>query len=107
EGLSVDRKSTVFCSGLSVKPNFSLGLVRFDCSGQGAVSARRVYTLEFDSGDPAAMANETPETARTISAELGNDLVSGSLPALGRFRLSILMNPEFGYRFNGTLSRVK
>lgn len=116
--LQTEEKSshlfTVFCGGFNLKPDFSQGMIRFDCSGQTAVSGRsdkrvvstpRMYVFSFDSGDFKAMANQTPESAQAISTEIGNDLVLGRLAALGGFRLSIFMNPESGSLFLGALSR--
>jgi hypothetical protein len=111
-GLNVETTETipgdtrfVTCRGSGLKPDFLQGQLFFDCSGQGAVSARRIYVFAFDSGDFEKMADESQSVAESFSATLGTDLVNGRLNGVGGFRLSVVLNPEYGNRFSGMLQR--
>ena len=104
ENVPSDKHYSVTCIGEGIKPDFSQGLLAFDCSGKGGVSAPRSYSFYFDTGDFAAMTDETAEAARALSAQIGNDLVANRRNHLEGLRLSITLNPEFGSQFNGSLT---
>jgi hypothetical protein len=111
-GINVDIEESILgddhltnCRGMGLKPDFQQGQIFFDCAGQGAVSARRIYIFAFDTGDLDKMASESRDAGEAISATIGSDLVAGQRNYVGGMRLSIVLNPEYGNRFTGMLQR--
>ena len=106
ERLASDPQYAISCSGTNLKPDFSRGDVHFECVGTGTTASRH-YLLAFEQSDLRGIENETPETALSISAAIGNDLVTGKITELGGFRLTLQTTVGFSYEFKGALSRVR
>jgi hypothetical protein len=107
ETLTDDSTYSFFCLGENVKPDFSQGVVNFGCDGETAVAAPRQYSLYFAMADVKAEPtneNSGAEKAQNaIRKKIGEELVSGQMTSLPAFQLKVVMNPNFGGEFFGTL----
>jgi hypothetical protein len=103
-----DPGYSFFCTGTNIKPDFSQGLLHFGCDGETTVAAPRDYYLNFAAAAVKASNDDSEATQKAqaaVSAKLGEELAAGQMTMLPAFRMTVIMNPQFGGEFVGTLLR--